>query len=137
MTKKKSDVIHRSGKRKRAVARATLKRGGTGKVRINNLALEHYGTVLLRSRILEPLKLAGKAAEGIDVRVTVKGGGPVGQADAVRLAIGRAFAELDSGLRQIYLDYDRQLLVADVRRKEAGKPNHHGKARAARQKSYR
>ncbi len=134
---KKSDVIHLSGKRKRAVARATLKRNGTGRITINNLLLDHYGTALTRARILEPIKLAGKSAAGVDVQVRVQGGGVIGQADAIRLALGRAFVTLEPALRQVYLDYDRQLLVADVRRKEAGKPNHHGNARAARQKSYR
>ncbi len=129
-------VIHRSGKRKAAVARATL-RPGAGKVTVNNLAIRHYGTPMLRARILEPIKLAGKAAEKLDVSVRVNGGGQMGQADAARLAIGRALAEHDAGLRQVLLDYDRQLLVADVRRKEPAKPNSHGKARAKRQKSYR
>lgn len=134
--KKRNDVIHRSGKRKAAVARATIK-PGTGKITINNLLLEQYGTVLTRARILEPVKLVGAGAAKLDFRVTVRGGGITGQADAVRLALGRALAEFDAGMRQVFLDYDRQLLVADVRRKEPAKPNSHGKARAKRQKSYR
>ena len=60
-----------------------------------------------------------------------------GQADAVRLAIGRALVQYNAGLRQTLLDYDRQLLVADIRRKESAKPNSHGQARAKVQKSYR
>ncbi len=133
MTKK---PIHRAGKRKRAVARATLK-SGTGKIKINNILLDHYGTAMLRARILEPVKLAGASAANLDIYVRVNGGGQTGQADAVRLAIGRALADHDAKLRQVYLDYDRQLLVADVRRKEPAKPNSHGSARAKRQKSYR
>ena len=135
-SKKKPDVIHVAGKRKRAIARVTL-RPGTGRVTVNNLLLDYYGTTLTRSRILEPVKLAGAAAQRFDVAVTVRGGGITGQADAVRLAIGRAFATMDSGLRQVYLEYDRQLLVADVRRKESAKPNSHGQARSKTQKSYR
>lgn len=129
-------VLHASGKRKRAVARATL-RAGNGKVFIDNVSLENFGSRLNRQRIMEPLILAGKQAEKFDYFVTAKGGGLTGQADAIRLAIARALAENDNGLRQKFLDYDRMLLVADVRRKEASKPNSHGQARAKRQKSYR
>jgi ribosomal protein S9 len=53
------------------------------------------------------------------------------------LAIARALVEKDKKLKEVFLDYDRQLLVADVRQKESAKPNSHGKARAKRQKSYR
>lgn len=139
MTKapKKNDAIHESGKRKRAIARVTLKRGGTGKIKINNLLLAHYGSAMTRQRIIEPVKLAGEAASKVDVLVRVSGGGVSGQADAVRLGIARAFAQMDNGLRQVYLEYDRQLLVADVRRKESAKPNSHGQARSKTQKSYR
>ncbi|RME31998.1 30S ribosomal protein S9 [Candidatus Woesearchaeota archaeon] len=129
-------TIVTSGKRKRAIARATLT-AGTGTIKINNLLLNYYGTPIARQRILEPLLLAGADAEKVDIRVRVSGGGQTGQADAVRLAIGRALAEHKPSLKSVLLDYDRQLLVADVRRKEVRKPNSHGKARAKRQKSYR
>lgn len=133
---KKTKVTHTSGKRKRAVARATLK-PGAGKIKINNRALEIWGTELLRLRIKEPLILSGKHASAFDFQITVRGGGVTGQADAIRLAIGRALVEIDPKLKNVLADYDRTLLVADVRRKEAGKPNSHGKARAKKQKSYR
>ena len=132
----KNKIIHTSGKRKLAVARATLK-PGTGKVTINNCSLDTWGTELLRMRVREPLILANKHADKIDIAVTTAGGGSTGQADATRLAIGRALIELDEKLQPVLLDYDRMLLVADVRRKEPAKPNSHGKARAKRQKSYR
>lgn len=125
-----------AGKRKRAVARATIKKG-TGRITINKLSLENFGTPLARERVTEPLKLSGKIAEKIDVNVNVNGGGVSGQADAARLAIGRALAEHTPALKQVLLDYDRTLLVADVRRKESSKPNSQGQARAKRQKSYR
>ena len=136
MAKKKSTTITQAGKRKRAIARASLK-PGTGKVKINNLLLDHYGSGFLRARIVEPMILAGDAAKKVDVAVKVSGGGVTGQADAVRLAIARALAEHDAKLKPIFLEYDRQLLVADVRRKEPSKPNAHGQARSKRQKSYR
>lgn len=128
--------VHASGKRKRAVARATIT-AGKGRVTINKLALEEFGTPLTKERVREPLILAGKVAEKIDVSVTSNGGGITGQADAIRLAIGRALAEYTPALKEVLLGYDRTLLVADVRRKEASKPNSQGQARAKRQKSYR
>lgn len=129
-------TINASGKRKRAVARAAIK-AGTGRVLINNRGLEDYSTPLARARIQEPIILAGKKAEKLDISVTTNGGGMTGQADAIRLAIGRALAEHTPALKEAFLDYDRTLLVADVRRKESAKPNSHGQARAKRQKSYR
>ncbi|MBR9691232.1 30S ribosomal protein S9 [Candidatus Woesearchaeota archaeon] len=129
-------AIHKSGSRKRAVARATLK-SGTGKVRINNQMLDVYGTKLIRLRLKEPLILAGDTAAGVDINVNVNGGGISSQADAARLAIARALAKHSKKLEKVFLDYDRHLLVADIRRKESSKPNRHGQARAKRQKSYR
>lgn len=130
-----SKSVHESGTRKRAIARATLA-PGTGIVKVNNIALDHYGTPMLRSRIREPIKLAGDVGK-FDISIRVQGGGQVGQADAIRLAIARALVQQKPALKQVFLDYDRQLLVADVRRKEVRKPNTHGKARSKRQKSYR
>ncbi len=132
----KKQAVHRSGKRKTAIARATIT-SGTGRITINKLSLAHFGTPMLRARILEPVRLAGAIAAKLDVRVNVRGGGQTGQADAARLAIGRALVDHDGSLKQVFLDYDRQLLVADVRRKEPSKPNSHGHARSKRQKSYR
>ncbi|MBN1645606.1 30S ribosomal protein S9 [Candidatus Woesearchaeota archaeon] len=128
-------VIHASGKRKRAIARATLKKG-TGLVTVNSKPLEYYNPNHAKLRIEEPLILAGEIASQVDISVNVYGGGVVSQSDASRLAIGRALAKHSSKLKQVFLNYDRLLLVADVRRKETCKPND-SKPRAKRQKSYR
>ncbi len=135
--KKNPNVIHASGKRKTAIARATILKNGTGRILVNGLALDHYGSEFTRMRILEPLLLAGVQAGKLDVSVKISGGGLTGQADAARLAIGRALVELDAKLKPVFLEYDRQLLVADVRRKEVSKPNSLGAARSKKQKSYR
>lgn len=129
-------VIQASGKRKRAIARATLKEG-KGVVKINNKSLSVYEPALYKARIQEPLILAGEAAHKVDISVSVRGGGINSQSDAARLSIAKAIAEYKPSLKEIFLAYDRQLLVADVRRKEMSKPNRHGQARAKRQKSYR
>ena len=127
-----------SGKRKSAVARAIIKKGN-GSVTLNKIPIDQWSPSLNRGRIREPLILAGDIVEGVDIDVQVSGGGITSQADACRLAIAKAlvaFTKSDK-LKDKFLKYDRQLLVADVRRKEPAKPNRHGQARAKRQKSYR
>ncbi|MBI2151291.1 30S ribosomal protein S9 [Candidatus Woesearchaeota archaeon] len=131
----KDTTIVTQGKRKQAIARAALK-PGKGKIKINGTYLDFYGERLLQMRISEPLVLAGDVAQKIDIEVIANGGGINGQADAIRLAIARALVQYDKKLKKTFDEYDRLLLVADVRRKEVRKPND-SKARAKRQKSYR
>jgi len=133
-----SKTIHTSGKRKRSIARATLKEG-KGIVKINGKPLDFYEPKLYRLKIKEPLLLAGDLVNKVDIIVNVNGGGISGQADATRLVIAKALVVYTKSerLKDQFLKYDRNLLVADVRRKEASKPNRHGQARAKRQKSYR
>ncbi len=131
----KSNVIQTQGKRKRSVARAILSKG-TGKVIVNGQALEIYSDSMSRLRIMEPIRLADDVVNKVNITISVNGGGVNGQADAARLAIARALIVHDSKLKTVFENYDRQLLVADVRRKETCKPND-SKARAKRQKSYR
>ena len=131
-------IVLTSGKRKTAVARATTK-AGKGRIRINSIPLEIYPSELARMKIREPLLLAGDAViNEVDISVNVKGGGTVGQADAVRTAIGRALVKWtqDPELRSKFLHYDRSIIVADSRRKEQKKAGGPG-ARAKYQKSYR
>jgi len=129
-------AIHVSGGRKTAKARATLTPGG-GIVRINSQLLDTYEPAISRLKIQEPMIIAGDTSKTVNIKVSVSGGGQNSQAEACRLAVARALAAYDKTLQKAFLDYDRALLVADVRRKETHKPNCHGKARAARQKSYR
>jgi len=129
-------VIHVSGTRKTARARATLK-PGVGIVRVNSQLLQTFPENIFKAKIQEPLLIAGEVAKQVDVSITVKGGGSNSQAEAARLALARALSAFDKTLHKEFLDYDRTLLVADVRGKETHKPNRHGRARAKRQKSYR
>jgi len=130
--------IHISGKRKTAVARATIK-PGHGTVRINSRLLQLYEPEFYRLRLQEPLLIAGPKAAEVDIEVNVMGGGKAAQAEASRLAIARALVIFtgNKDLKQKFVDYDRHLLVADTRRKEARKYGTHSRARAKRQKSYR
>lgn len=130
-------VINTSGKRKKAIARATL-REGKGILRVNGMLIDTYEPEIARLKIKEPLMLAKEIADQVDIDVNMKGGGIMGEADAARLAVARAIVEYGGKgvLRERFIKYDRTLLVSDVRNKETCKPND-SKARAKRQKSYR
>lgn len=133
----KLKVINESGKRKSAVARATIKKG-TGLVRVNKRPVEIHEPDLARLKITEPILIAEDRVKNLDIEVNVAGGGVMGQADAARTAVARGIIAYldDEELREIYLGYDRTLLVSDPRRKLPKKPLGRG-ARAKRQKSYR
>ena len=130
-------VVNTSGKRKTAVARATVIKG-KGLVRINSIPLELHEPEIARWKIFEPITMAGDIAQHVNINVNVAGGGFMSQANAIRTAIARGLVEFseDSNLKTQYLEYDRSLLVNDPRRKETKKPLGRG-ARKKRQKSYR
>lgn len=127
-----------SGKRKRAVARA-ITTEGNGKVTINRKDYRQL-QIFDRLRIEEPLRITegilGKINFNVDI--FVRGGGEKGQIDAARIALARGIVEFTKSkeISKTFLAYDRNLLVADVRRKETRKPGD-SKARAKRQTSYR
>ncbi len=133
-------VILTVGKRKRAIARAVA-RPGKGRIRINKIPIELIEPKYKRMKLMEPIILAGEEIiSQIDIDVTVKGGGVMGQMDAARTAIGKAIVEFTGSkeLRDKFLAYDRTLLVSDARRTEPHKPSRSTKGpRAKRQKSYR
>ncbi|HUU75004.1 MAG TPA: 30S ribosomal protein S9 [Methanoregulaceae archaeon] len=130
-------IVNTSGKRKTAIARATLKTG-KGRVRINSVPLEVFPNEMVSMKISEPLLLVPKAIDGVDVSIDVHGGGIMGQAEAIRTALARGILKWhnDPLIKDIYLTYDRTLLVNDSRQKEAKKPHGRG-ARKKFQKSYR
>jgi len=130
-------VVNTSGKRKTAIARASVQKG-KGLVRINKKPVELYEPEIARWKIIEPLKIAGKHMESININVNVSGGGFMSQASAARTAIAKGLLEYtgDPSLKIAFLDHDRSLLVSDSRRKEPKKPLGRG-ARKKRQKSYR
>jgi len=126
-----------SAKFKRAVARATFEQG-EGKIRINNMPFEIYGTEFSRQRISEVLGLAGDSINGVNVRIRVEGGGISGQTNAIRTSIASGLVRWteDVELRKRFLEYDRSMVKGDVRVKESKKPGRR-RARAKPQKSYR
>jgi len=130
-------VTNTSGKKKTAIARATVA-DGEGRVRINSKPVELMEPEMARLKMLEPFRIAGDEREEVDVDVSVSGGGITGQADAVRTAIARGLVQYmgDAELRDAFMEFDRSLLVNDVRQSEPKKWGGPG-ARARYQKSYR
>jgi small subunit ribosomal protein S9 len=130
-------VTNTSGKKKTAIARATVTEG-EGRVRVNAKPVELIEPEMARLKMLEPFRIAEERRESVDIAVDVEGGGTVGQADAVRTAIARGLVEHanDAELRDAYMEFDRSLLVNDVRQSESKKWGGPG-ARARYQKSYR
>ena len=144
MARKKNKVVNTSGKRKTAVARATVK-AGKGRVRVNSEPIQILQPALSRQKAMEPLIIADamNRMSKVDINVLIHGGGVIGQTDAIRTAISRGLVHYNGGaegiddeLRDEYLRFDRNLLVNDPRRKE---PKHQlGRgARKKKQKSYR
>jgi small subunit ribosomal protein S9 len=145
-------IVIATGKRKRAIARAVI-RPGKGRVRINGIPIELYPIEMARIKMMEPLLLAGEKIRNlVDIDVNVKGGGVMGQADAVRMAIARGLVEffkcegeteeckwlnkLSKDLEEIFSEYDKTMLSGDPRRTEPEKYMRYS-ARRRWQKSYR
>lgn len=127
-------------KRKRAVARASSKKGA-GKISLNGFDINIFEPLEYRRLMLEPLIVSNATndqARQIDIKISVHGGGSSAQAQAVRSAIAKSIVATSGSeaIRKEYLDYDRFILIDDVRRVEPKKFKG-PKARARFQKSYR
>jgi len=131
-------IVVASGKRKNAVAKVKLV-AGNGKITFNSRPYKNL-EIFQKLTLSEPVEIAKKALGkfDFDVIIRARGGGKEGQMQAARLGLAKALVKFTESkdLKEAYLKYDRRLLVADVRRKEAYKPGD-SKARAKRQKSYR
>ncbi|HDD72063.1 MAG TPA: 30S ribosomal protein S9 [Candidatus Bathyarchaeota archaeon] len=135
MSKEKVLVV--SGKRKTSIARAVIK-PGKGRVRVNKVPVELIQPTIARDKIMETLLVAGDVWKNLDINVTVKGGGFMSQAEAVRMAIARGLVKWtgDEELLKKFIEYDRSMIVGDPRRTEPKKFGGPG-PRRRRQKSYR
>jgi small subunit ribosomal protein S9 len=111
-----------TGRRKTAIARVRLA-SGNGKITVNGRAIENYFTLeTLRVTATQPLTVTS-TAEKFDARINVSGGGPNGQAGAVRHGIARALLKFDASLRSALKA--EGLLTRDPRmreRKKYGQP---------------
>ena len=111
-----------TGRRKEAVARVYV-RPGTGVVRVNDRAFDDYfPQATLRMMIEKPLAIT-ETREKVDVIATIAGGGPTGQAGAMRLGIARALLEFDASLRpKLKVEGLLTRDAREVERKKYGRP---------------
>ena len=131
-----SEIIN--GKRKTAVAKLRIK-PGSGKIYLNYLPSTELN-LFHRLALLEPIRIYERELGELkyDLFIKTSGGGKEAQIQAARLAIANALIKATSSdvLRKSYLSYDRNMVIADSRRKEASKPGDSA-PRSKRQKSYR
>ena len=133
------------GRKKAATAVAYCKQG-RGLIKVNGCPIELLEPEILRLKTFEPVLLLGQTRfANVDIRIRVKGGGFTAQIYAIRQAIAKSLVAYyqkyvdeasKTEIRDILMQYDRTLLVADPRRcesKKFGGPS----ARARYQKSYR
>jgi small subunit ribosomal protein S9 len=132
----KLDIV--SGKRKTSIAKAVVLIGN-GNITLNKMS-HNLLNQIHKLQIEEPIRIAKEILGNFnfDINVKVVGGGRESQIEAARLAIAKAIFQKTKSekLKQAYLNYDRHLLIADIRRKEAYKPGD-SKARSKRQSSKR
>jgi small subunit ribosomal protein S9 len=116
------ELVNTLGRRKTAVARIYLSEG-KGNITVNKREFkEYFPSLTLQYIVLQPLNLIG-VPENYDIKVNLDGGGPKGQAEALRLAISRALVEIDAEARKElkaagFLTRDPR----EVERKKPGQP---------------
>ncbi len=111
-------LVQATGRRKQAVARVRI-RLGEGKITVNKRDVDDYFPSETHRMILtEPLRLTS-LDETYDIDATLDGGGPTGQAGALRLGISRGLVELDEELRATLKK--NGFLTRDAREKESKK----------------
>ena len=117
-----SDVIWAIGRRKEATAQVRIQTG-SGTIKVNKRTFEdHFPTESLRGYIMQPLTVTG-STDVYDINVTVKGGGPMGQAGAMRHGLARALIKNESELKGVLKESG--MLTRDSRvkeRKKSGQP---------------
>jgi small subunit ribosomal protein S16e len=139
------NLVQTFGKKKNATAVAHCT-SGTGSIRVNGKALGLIEPESLRLKVFEPIFLVGgNKFKDVNIRVRVQGGGQSNQIFAVRQAIAKALLayyqkyhdeQSKRELKEVFLQYDKTLIVTDPRRAEPKKFGGKG-ARARFQKSYR
>jgi small subunit ribosomal protein S9 len=126
VSKGAAPLHHGVGRRKEAVARVWL-RLGEGKMTVNGRDYkEYFKTDVVRSIAKTPFAVCPIAA-GYDVQANVRGGGQVGQADAIKLGFSRALLKSDEEQRKLLREHG--LLTVDSRVKERKKPGQKGARR--------
>jgi small subunit ribosomal protein S9 len=111
-------LVQTTGRRKRAIARVRF-RPGSGAIKVNGREVDDFFPSETHRMILtEPLRVTERD-EAYDIDATITGGGPTGQAGALRLGIARGLVELDDELRPTLKGAG--FLTRDAREKESKK----------------
>jgi small subunit ribosomal protein S16e len=145
MTDKETKQVQCFGRKKNATAVAHCTTG-TGFIKVNGKPLQLLEPASLRLKVWEPIFLLGaQRFQDLNIRVRVRGGGATSQLIAIRQAISKSLIayyqkyhdeSTKRELKELLIQYDKGLLVADPRRMEPKKFGGQG-ARARYQKSYR
>jgi len=145
MTDKETKQVQCFGRKKNATAVAHCTTG-TGFIKVNGKPLQTLEPASLRLKVWEPIFLLGaQRFQDLNIRVRVRGGGATSQLIAIRQAISKSLIAYyqkyhdeatKRELKEVLIQYDKGLLVADPRRMEPKKFGGQG-ARARYQKSYR
>ena len=132
--------------RKKTATACAFAKQGRGLIKVNGQPIENIEPECLRLKAFEPVLILGQDKfANLDIRIRVKGGGMTAQIYAIRSAIAKSIVAYyakyvdessKNELRATLMAYDRNLLVADPRRREPKKYGGRG-ARARFQKSYR
>jgi small subunit ribosomal protein S9 len=124
----KENSYYATGRRKRAVARVWLREGEGKTFSVNGVSLEKYFTRETSKMIVhQPLELTNLEGK-FDIQAKVNGGGPNGQAGALRLGIARALLQYKDELRSALRNGG--LLTRDPREKERKKFGRKGARRS-------
>lgn len=117
------EMINKIGRRKASVARLYMKKG-EGNITVNGKDYkEYFPQQHIQGKITAPFNTLELEHNVYDIKVTVKGGGFKGQAEAIRMALSRALVELNADFRKPLKD--EKFLMRDARaveRKKYGKP---------------
>ena len=139
------EIVQTYGRKKNAIAVSVVRRGH-GTIRVNGKPLQMLEPVSMRIKAYEPVLLVGADKfKELSLTVRVRGGGQSNQVFAVRQAIAKSLIafyqkhmdeQSKRDLKEVFLQYDKYLLVSDPRRCEPKKFGGKG-ARSRYQKSYR
>jgi len=139
--KVKKKYVLVKAKRKTAIATARISEG-KGRITINKKPIAVIDNKHLYNLVREPLLLTNNfkngLINGVDIEIVVRGGGFMSQIIASRGCISKGLVEYykDDKLKEMFMKYDKSLLVDDARRKETKKQLGTG-ARAKKQRSKR
>jgi len=114
-------IAHAIGRRKRSVARVWVRKG-SGNVRVNGESYtQYFNNLAAQAAVQKPFDIIPGELK-YDIQANVDGGGMTGQADAIKLAISRAFAEVTNAKNVLR---EHGLLTVDARNKERKKYGQH------------